>query len=87
MEQWLRRHRDGAGKQRDQLVGHCRWTWPKGQSITNSWDATVTSSGASVAAVNASYNGRLSAGQSTSFGFNGAWHSTNTAPTLTCTAS
>jgi lytic cellulose monooxygenase (C4-dehydrogenating) len=64
-----------------------RWTWPNGQSITNSWNATVTASGASVTATNVSYNGRLNAGQSTSFGFNGAWNSTNTAPTLTCTAS
>jgi chitin-binding protein len=64
-----------------------RWTWPNGQSITNSWNATVSSSGSSVTAANASYNGRLSAGQSTTFGFNGSWNGTNTAPTLSCTAS
>ena len=64
-----------------------RWTWPNGQSITSSWNATVTSSGSSVTAANASYNGRLSAGQSTSFGFNASWNGTNTTPTLTCSAS
>jgi predicted carbohydrate-binding protein with CBM5 and CBM33 domain len=64
-----------------------RWTWPNGQSITNSWNATITSSGSAVTATNASYNGRLNAGQSTSFGFNGAWNGANTAPTLSCTAS
>ncbi|GAA1796799.1 hypothetical protein GCM10009682_18100 [Luedemannella flava] len=64
-----------------------RWTWPNGQTITQAWSATVTSSGSAVTATNASYNGRLGAGQSTSFGFNGTWSGTNTAPTLTCTAS
>lgn len=63
-----------------------RWTWPNGQAVTSAWNATVTTSGAAVTAVNASYNGRLNAGQSTSFGFNGSWTGTNTAPTLTCTA-
>jgi predicted carbohydrate-binding protein with CBM5 and CBM33 domain len=63
-----------------------RWTWPNGQSITSSWNATVTASGSSVTAANAGYNGRLGAGQSTSFGFNGSWSGTNAAPTLTCTA-
>lgn len=64
-----------------------RWTWPNGQSITNSWNATVTSSGSAVTATNVNYNGRLNAGQSTSFGFNGSWNGTNGAPTLSCTAS
>jgi lytic cellulose monooxygenase (C4-dehydrogenating) len=64
-----------------------RWTWPSGQSVANAWNATVTSSGSSVTAANVNYNGRLAAGQSTTFGFNGAWNGTNTAPTLTCTAS
>jgi chitin-binding protein len=62
------------------------WTWPSGQAITNSWNATVTSSGSSVTATNVGYNGALSANGSTSFGFNGSSSGTNTAPTLTCTA-
>ncbi|GAB3976792.1 hypothetical protein GCM10027615_47310 [Plantactinospora veratri] len=62
------------------------WTWPNSQSITNSWNATITSSGSSVTATNAGHNGALSANGSTSFGFNGSWNGTNTAPTLTCTA-
>ena len=64
-----------------------RWTWANGQSITSAWNATVTASGSAITATNASYNGRLNTGQSTSFGFNGTWNGTNTAPTLTCTAS
>ncbi|MBE1489399.1 lytic polysaccharide monooxygenase auxiliary activity family 9 protein [Plantactinospora soyae] len=63
-----------------------RWTWANGQSITSSWNATVTSSGSSITAANVSHNGALSANGSTSFGFNGSWTGTNTAPTLTCTA-
>jgi len=63
------------------------WTWPNGQTITSSWNATITTSGASVTARNVSYNGRLSANGTTSFGFTGAWNGTNNAPTLTCTAS
>jgi hypothetical protein len=39
-----------------------------------------------VTATNVSHNGRLAAGQSASFGFNGSWNGSNTAPTLTCTA-
>ncbi|PPA62081.1 lytic polysaccharide monooxygenase auxiliary activity family 9 protein [Micromonospora chalcea] len=62
------------------------WTWPNGQSITNAWNATVTSSGSSVSASNVAYNGSLSANASTSFGFNASWNGTNSAPTLTCTA-
>ncbi|KAB1118761.1 cellulose-binding protein [Micromonospora aurantiaca] len=62
------------------------WTWPNGQSITNAWNATVTSSGSSVTASNVGYNGSLSANGSTSFGFNASWNGTNSTPTLTCTA-
>jgi chitin-binding protein len=64
-----------------------RWSWANGQAFTSSWNATVSSSGSQVTAANLSYNGRLNAGQSTSFGFNGSWNGTNSAPTLSCTAS
>ncbi|WP_238008976.1 lytic polysaccharide monooxygenase [Dactylosporangium sp. AC04546] len=63
-----------------------RLTWPNGQTITSYWNATITSSGGVSTATNVSYNGKLSAGQSTSFGFNGAWTGSNNAPTLSCTA-
>jgi chitin-binding protein len=61
-------------------------TWANGQTITSFWNAAVTTSGSVSTATNVSYNAKLSAGQSTSFGFNGAWSGTNTAPALTCTA-
>ena len=61
------------------------WTWPGGQAITNSWNASVTSSGAAVTARNMSYNGSLAAGTGTSFGFIASATGTP-APTLTCAA-
>ncbi|MGY0007482.1 GH12 family glycosyl hydrolase domain-containing protein [Micromonospora sp. I033] len=42
---------------------------PSGQSITGSWNATVTQSGSAVTARNLSYNGTLAPGASTSFGY------------------
>jgi hypothetical protein len=62
------------------------WQFANGQTITQSWNATVTTSGASVTATNVSYNGTLAAGASTQFGFLGTTNGTNTAPTPTCTA-
>ncbi|MET7965526.1 cellulose binding domain-containing protein [Micromonospora sp. NPDC005305] len=42
---------------------------PSGQTITGSWNATVTQSGSAVSARNLSYNGTLAPGASTSFGY------------------
>ncbi|WP_341719807.1 cellulase family glycosylhydrolase [Micromonospora sp. FIMYZ51] len=64
-----------------------RWSYANGQSVTQSWNATVTSSGSTVTARNVDYNGRLGAGASTSFGFLGSWNGTNPVPAVTCTAS
>ncbi|MEV4327816.1 cellulose binding domain-containing protein [Microbispora rosea] len=47
------------------------WSFRNGQTISSSWNATVTQSGAAVTARNVSYNGGLAAGASTSFGFTG----------------
>jgi hypothetical protein len=55
------------------------------ETITNSWNATVTQSGQQVSAVNASYNGSVAAGGSTTFGMtvNG---SNSSLSGLTCSA-
>ncbi|NUP82909.1 MAG: cellulase family glycosylhydrolase [Nonomuraea sp.] len=45
------------------------FTLPAGHTITGSWNATLTTSGQTVTARNAGYNGTLGAGASTSFGF------------------
>jgi cellulase/cellobiase CelA1 len=62
------------------------WTFANGQQVTQAWSATVSASGSAVSARNVSYNGAISAGGSTTFGFIGSWTGTNTAPSLTCTA-
>ncbi|GLI01112.1 CotH kinase family protein [Phytohabitans aurantiacus] len=60
------------------------WTFANGQSLSQAWNATVTTSGTAVTARNVSYNGALGAGASTTFGFIGSWTGTNAVPTLTC---
>ena len=63
------------------------WTFGNGQSISQAWNAQLTTSGASVTAKNLSYNGGLGAGASIAFGFLGSWNGTNSVPSLVCTAS
>ena len=63
------------------------WTFTNGQSVTQVRNATASSSGSTVTMRNAGYNGGLAAGASTSFGFLGSWSGTNTAPSVSCTAS
>ena len=62
------------------------WTWPGGQSFTNTWNASVTTAGSAVTARNMPYNGNLSAGASTSWGFTASYSGTNTAPAVRCAA-
>ena len=58
------------------------WSFADGQTITDLWDGTSTQSGANVSVTNASYNGAVPAGSSTSFGFNGSWNNVaNAVPT------
>lgn len=60
------------------------WTlsfvFPGDERITNTWNATVTQSGASVSAVNLSYNATIPPGGSQSFGFQGTWVSDDASP-------
>ncbi|WP_346535646.1 cellulase family glycosylhydrolase [Micromonospora sp. DPT] len=64
-----------------------KWTFTGGQTVSQSWNAALSSSGAAYTARNVDYNGRLGAGASTSFGFIASWNGTNPAPAVTCTAS
>jgi xyloglucan-specific exo-beta-1,4-glucanase len=58
-----------------------KFTYPGDQKITSSWnDGSLTQSGAVVTATNASYNGTISPGGNTSFGFQGTWTSNDTSP-------
>ncbi|MEJ3745883.1 endo-1,4-beta-xylanase [Actinomycetes bacterium KLBMP 9797] len=63
------------------------WTFGAGQTVTNLWNGTVSTSGSTVTVRPASYNGVVPSGGSTSFGFLGSWTGTNPAPTnITCTS-
>jgi O-glycosyl hydrolase len=58
------------------------FTFPGDQKITNAWnDGSYTQTGESVTITNASYNGAIAAGASTSLGFQGTWTSSDAAPT------
>ncbi|MFG2746189.1 cellulase family glycosylhydrolase [Streptomyces chartreusis] len=61
------------------------WTWPTTRQITSMWNAAYTQSGQTVTATNATHNGTLTPGGSTTFGFGGTPGGGST-PTPTCTA-
>jgi chitin-binding protein len=58
--------------------------FPGATTVSQSWNATTTTTGNTVTATNVSYNGALAAGGSTTFGFIGA--GTAATPTVSCTA-
>lgn len=62
-----------------------QWTWPGGQTISSSWNAAVSGSGASVTAEDVGWNGSVAAGQtrSSSWGFIGT--GAPATPAVTCT--
>ncbi|WP_305792141.1 cellulose binding domain-containing protein [Micromonospora sp. KC723] len=59
-----------------------RWTLGSGQSISQVWNGTLTTSGSAVTVRNVSYNGSLQPGTSTTFGFIGG--GTPSTPVLAC---
>ncbi|WP_428962313.1 non-reducing end alpha-L-arabinofuranosidase family hydrolase [Micromonospora fluostatini] len=69
------------------------WSFSAGQTVTQSWNTTLTQSGAAVTARNVSYNGSVATNGTVSFGFNGSSPGGNPAPTsfalngVTCTGS
>jgi hypothetical protein len=60
-------------------------TLPSGAAVTSTWNATRTGSGGTQQFTNVAYNGRLGAGQSTEFGFQGTGSSGTLAPTCGAT--
>ncbi len=63
-----------------------KWTLGTGQKVDQVWNGTLTTSGRDVSVRNASYNGSVGAGGSTSFGFLGSWSGANPVPaTVACT--
>ena len=60
------------------------WTLASGQTISQIWSGTLTTSGSAVTVRNVSWNGALSAGTSAVYGFIGS--GTSSSPTITCTS-
>ncbi|QQQ78315.1 pectate lyase [Saccharothrix sp. 6-C] len=69
------------------------WAFTAGQRVDQLWGGEFSQSGSTVTVRNASYNGSLATGASTTPGFNGTWSGSNPAPTsfklngVTCTGS
>jgi mannan endo-1,4-beta-mannosidase len=63
------------------------WSFANGQTISQSWGATLSQSGSAVTASNVAWNGSLGAAASTSFGFIGSGTVSTGVPVVTCTAS
>ena len=57
------------------------FTFPGDQHITNAWSGTPSQSGENVTITNASYNGSIPAGSSTTIGFQGTWTNSDAVPT------
>jgi cellulose 1,4-beta-cellobiosidase len=60
------------------------WTFPGDQRITQLWNGSYTQSGAAVSVTNASYNGTLAPGATTTVGFTAAASSTGATPSVSC---
>ncbi|MEU7613569.1 cellulose binding domain-containing protein [Micromonospora sp. NPDC049204] len=58
-------------------------TLPSGASITSVWNGVASGSSGTITVANQSYNGRVAAGQTTSFGFQGTGNGTGTSATCT----
>jgi non-reducing end alpha-L-arabinofuranosidase len=56
------------------------FTFPGDQHITNAWNGSTSQSGANATITNASYNGTIAPGASTSLGFQGTWNTSDAAP-------
>ncbi|MEW1588922.1 non-reducing end alpha-L-arabinofuranosidase family hydrolase, partial [Micromonospora vinacea] len=57
------------------------WSYGAGQTVTQSWNTSLTQSGSAVTAKNVGYNGAVPTNGTVSFGFNGSWTGSNPDPT------
>jgi arabinoxylan arabinofuranohydrolase len=60
-----------------------RWTLAAGQSITQLWSGTLSTSGGTATVRNAAWNGSLAPNGSTTFGFIGSGGASTPVPTCT----
>jgi cellulase/cellobiase CelA1 len=58
-----------------------KFAFPGDTKVGNTWNATVTQSGAAVSATNLSFNAAIAPGGNVSFGFQGSWTSNDANPT------
>lgn len=56
------------------------WSFTAGQTVDQGWNGVFSQSGADVTVTNATWNGALATGASTSIGFTGTWSSANPLP-------
>ena len=66
------------------------WAFANGQTIYQSWESSLTQTGANVAVTNVSYNATIATNASRTFGFLANWAGTNAVPTTfggTCSGS
>ncbi|MFC0527534.1 endo-1,4-beta-xylanase [Phytohabitans kaempferiae] len=62
-----------------------RMTLPSGATVTNAWNTQRSGNTGAINFTNVSYNGRIAAGQSTEFGFQGTGVGTGMTPTCSAT--
>ncbi|CAL9521353.1 Endoglucanase E-2 [Nocardiopsis dassonvillei] len=62
------------------------WEFTDGQTVTQAWNARVTSSGGAVTALNPEWGGALAQGATAEFGFTGSRTGANTVPEAVCSA-
>jgi lysophospholipase L1-like esterase len=63
------------------------WNFGDGQRVSQAWNASATQTGTAVTARHAGWNGALTPGSSTTFGFIASRTGANTPPAATCTVS
>ncbi len=63
-----------------------KWTFANGQTISQIWGASQTTSGSAITATPVDYNRNLAANATATFGFLASQSGTNSVPTLTCTS-
>ena len=62
------------------------WTFANGQTVTQAWNATVTSTGSDVTARNVSYNGSSRPGPARPSASSGRGTARTASPAVACTA-
>lgn len=57
------------------------WTYPGDQHVSSGWNGVFSQTGQTVTVSNQPYNALINPGQSTGFGLQGTWHTSDASPT------